>query len=61
MQTQPSAPLIFISHKTCDADLTRELQSALDKEFLGHPRFFNASDHESLQPGTPCITVAVSR
>lgn len=52
MSTLSSAPLIFVSHKTCDADIARELQSALDQEFLGLPRFFNASDQESLQPGT---------
>jgi TIR domain-containing protein len=45
-------PLIFISHKVSDAAIAGELQSALDKEFLSYPRFFNASDDESLQPGT---------
>jgi TIR domain len=51
MSVQPSAPLIFVSHKASDADVARELQRALDTEFLGHPRFFNSSDHESVQPG----------
>jgi hypothetical protein len=53
MTTSPSlAPVIFVSHKSCDANVARELQQALDDEFLGYPTFFNASDHDSLQPGT---------
>jgi hypothetical protein len=52
MPDQSSAPLIFVSHKACDGEIARELQRALDDEFLGHPRFFNSSDQVSLQPGS---------
>lgn len=51
MSAEPSAPLIFISHRSCDAEIARELQRVLSEEFLGFPRFFNASDHVSLEPG----------
>src|SRR4051812_32282825 len=49
--TKEEKPLIFLSHKSEDAQLTQALREWVDETLLGAVRFFQSTNHESLSPG----------
>lgn len=60
MSPHADAPLIFISHQHVDHRVAELLQSSLSRTFLEFPRFFNASDSASLEPGSDWFDAIVT-
>ena len=58
--TTTGTALIFISHASADAEVTRLLQQDLDERFLGAVRIFNTSSRDSLKVGEQWLTTIMT-